>query len=331
MKAIICTRYGSTKFLKLTEVMAPTPKENEILVKVQASTVQAADWRIQSLTLPRGMKLICRLIFGFSKPRQPILGTELSGVVTEVGKSVNRFKVGDNIIATTGKFGAHAEFITLAEDGVVFKKPNNLSFQKSAALAFGGTTALHFLRDKGRLQKGDHLLVNGASGPVGVAAIQLAKHFGAKVTAICSEEHFDLVKSLGADKTIDYNKEDFRKNDEKYDVIMDIVGTLRFSTTKNSLRPNGRLLLVTSDLIEMLLIPWNNLTHSQKVIAGVTKEDPNLLNTLLELVQNGQFQSIIDKEFSFEKTPEAFTYVAQRHKKGNVVINMTTLQKPLFL
>lgn len=326
MKAIVCTQYGSTEFLKVAEVFTPIPKGNEILVKVRASTVQAADWRIQTLTVPRGMKFICRLVFGFSKPRQPILGTELSGVVTEVGKSVNRFKVGDNIIATTGRFGAHAEFVVLAEDGVVFKKPDSLSFQKSAALAFGGTTALYFLRDQARLKHGDHLLVNGASGPVGVAAIQLAKHLGAKVTAVCSEAHFDLVKSLGADNTIDYSNEDFRKNGEKYDVVMDVVGTLRFSTTKNSLRPNGRMLLVTADLLEMLLIPWHNLTSSQKVFAGVTKEDPKLLSKLLELVQNGQFQSIIDREFPFERAPEAFAYVAQRHKKGNVVINMPSLQ-----
>jgi NADPH:quinone reductase-like Zn-dependent oxidoreductase len=322
MKAIVCTGYGSTDFLQLREVETPTPKENEILVKVLASTVQAADWRIQSLTIPRGMKFLCRLFFGYSKPRQPILGTELSGVVTQIGKSVSRFQVGDPIVATTGKFGAHAEFVTLAEDGVVFKKPDNLSFQKAAALAFGGTTALFFLRDRAQLKKGDQLLINGASGPVGVAAIQLAKNFGAIVTAVCSEEHFEFVKSLGADKTIDYRKEDFRKNNETYDVVMDIVGTLRFSTTKNSLRPNGRLLLVTADLSEMLLTPWHNLTHSQQVMAGVTKEDPNLLGTLLELVNEGRFQSIIDQEFSFAKTPEAFAYVGRRHKKGNVVINV---------
>ena len=225
MKAITYTKYGSPDVLQLQEVAKPTPKNNEILIKIHATTVTSGDWRVRSLNVPLGFGLMSRLVFGVLKPRQPILGSELAGEVESVGKGVSKFKVGDRVFAFDGvNMGCHAEYKCLSEDGAVALKPDNLTYAEAAAMSFGGTTALDFF-NRGKLQSGEKVLVNGSSGSVGTAAVQLAKHFGADVTGVCSTANVALVKSLGADRVIDYTKDDFTQDLQTYDIIFDTVGT----------------------------------------------------------------------------------------------------------
>ncbi len=235
MKAAVYERYGPPDVVELKEVEKPTPKDNEVLIKIHATTVTSGDWRARSLVMPAGFGLMGRLVFGVTKPRQPILGTELAGEIEAVGKDVSRFKVGDQVFAFSGAgMGCHAEYKCMPEDGAVALKPPNLTYDEAAAISFGGTTALDFFR-RGRLQGGERVLVNGASGGVGTAAVQLARHFGADVTGVCSTANLELVRSLGATQVIDYTREDFTRNGETYDVIVDTVGTAPFSRSKNSL------------------------------------------------------------------------------------------------
>ena len=214
MKAYVCRRYGGPEVIELVDVATPTPKANEVLIKIYATTVTAGDWRVRTLDVPRGLGFIARLAMGLARPRQPILGTELAGVVAAVGKDVTRFKPGDAVFAFPGgKMGCHAQYRAVAEDGPVVRKPENLSFEDAASLSFGGTTALHFLR-KANIKPGDKVLVIGASGGVGSALVQLAKHFGAEVAGVTSTANLDLVASLGADQVIDYSKEEFSARGE---------------------------------------------------------------------------------------------------------------------
>lgn len=320
MKAIVCTKYGSPDVLKLIEVAKPIPKDNEILIKIYATTVTSADWRLRSLDMPPGFGIISRLVFGVSKPRQPILGTELAGEVESVGKNATKFKAGDRVFAFCGAtMGCHAEYKCLPEDGPVVLKPANLTYEEAAALSFGGTTALDFFR-RGNLQQGEKVLVNGASGAVGTAAVQLAKYFGAEVTAVCSGANVALVKSLGADRAIDYTQEDFTKNGETYDIILDTAGTAPFSRSKASLKEGGRLLLVLSGLPEILQIPWVSVTSGKKVIAGPAAERVEDLCFLAKLAEAGEFKPIIDQYYSFDRIADAHRYVDTGRKKGNVVI-----------
>ncbi|MBF8247584.1 MAG: NAD(P)-dependent alcohol dehydrogenase, partial [Bacteroidetes bacterium] len=252
MRAIIYERYGGPDVLELKEVAKPTPKDNEVLIRIHATTVTTGDWRARSLNVPAGFGLMSRLFFGVSRPRQPILGTELAGKIESVGKDVTKFKVGDQVFAFSGAgMGCHAEYKCMPQDGPVALKPANLTYDEAAALSFGGTTALNFFR-RGKLQRGEKVLINGASGGVGTAAVQLAKHFGADVTGVCSTANVELVRSLGASHVIDYTKEDFTKNGEAYDVIVDTVGTAPFSRSKGSLKEKGRLLLVLGELADIL-------------------------------------------------------------------------------
>ena len=244
MKVCVYERYGPPEVLQLKEVEKPNPKDNEVLIKIHATTVTSGDWRVRSLNVPAGFGLIMRLVFGVSRPKQPILGTELAGVVESVGKDVRKFKVGDQIFAfSDAAMGCYAEYKCMPEDGAVALKPANLTYDEAAALSFGGITALDFFR-RGKLQSGEIVLVNGASGGVGTAAVQLAKHFGADVTGVCSTANMELVRSLGASHVIDYTKEDFTQNGETYDVIVDTAGTAPFSRSKTSLKERGRLLMV---------------------------------------------------------------------------------------
>lgn len=322
MKAIVYERYGPPEVLQLKEVEKPTPRDNEVLIKTHATTVTSGDWRVRSLNVPAGFGLITRLVFGISKPRQPILGSELAGIVESVGKDVRNFKIGDQVFAfsDTG-MGCHAEYKCMPQDGAVVLKPPSLSCDEAAALSFGGTTALDFLR-RGKLQRGESVLVNGASGGVGTATVQLARHFGADVTGVCSTANVELVKSLGARHVIDYTQEDFTQNGEAYDVIVDTVGTAPFSRSKASLKERGRLLMVLAGLPDMLKIPWESMSSTKKIIAGPVTVRAEDLRFLAGLAEAGEFKPVIDRRYPFEQIAEAHRYVDTGRKKGNVIITL---------
>jgi NADPH:quinone reductase-like Zn-dependent oxidoreductase len=322
MKAIIYSKFGSPDVLELKEIPKPTPKDHEVLIKVHATTVTAGDWRARTRKVPKGFGLMARAFFGFSRPRQPILGSELSGEIESVGKAVSKFKVGDQVFAFSGaSMGCYVEYKCLPEGGAVALKPANLSYEEAAAISFGGTTALSFLK-RAKIQNGDKVLINGASGGVGTAAVQLAKHFGAEVTGVCSAGNLELVKSIGAEKVIDYTKEDFTQSGETYDVIVDTAGTAPFSRSKGSLKEGGRLLLVLGTLPDMLQAPWVSMTSSKKVIAGVPGGGVEDLRFLASLAETGRFKPVIDRRYPFERIAEAHRYVDTGRKKGNVVVTV---------
>ena len=322
MKAIVYKRYGSPDVLELKVLEKPTPKDNEVLIKTHATTVTSVDWRARSLSMPVGFGFLGRLVFGVSRPRQPILGTELAGEIESVGKDVSKFKVGDQVFAFSGAgFGCHAEYKCMPEDGAVVLKPANLTFDEAAAISFGGTTALDFFR-RGKLQRGERVLINGASGGVGTAAVQLAKHFGADVTGVCSSANVELVRSLGAAHVIDYTQDDFTQNGASYDIIVDTVGTAPFSRSKDSLKDGGRLLMVLGGLPDMLQIPWVSMTSSNKIIAGPAAGRADDLRFLAKLAEAGEFKPVIDRRYPFERIAEAHSYVDTGRKKGNVVITL---------
>jgi NADPH:quinone reductase-like Zn-dependent oxidoreductase len=302
MKAIVCTRYGSPDVLQLKEVNKPIPNENEVLVKIYATTVASGDIRVRGFKSPILLWIPMRIVLGLRKPRQPILGVELAGEVEQIGNNVKLFKKGDQVFALTGmSLGAHAEYTCLHENAIMSVKPSNMTFEEATAVPMGGTTALYFLR-KGNIEKGKKVLIYGASGAVGTSAVQLAKYFGAEVTGVCSTANLELVKSLGADHVIDYTNEDFTKNEKLYDIIFDAVG-------KNS-RRNCKKVLVSVG---------KYLTVDGQGIAKVNKEDMIFLK---ELIEKGEIKSIIDREYRLEEIPEAHRYVEKGHKKGNVIIKL---------
>ncbi len=319
MKAIAASKYGSPEVLQLVEVEKPTPKDNEILVKVHATPVNVGDSRMRSLTVPAVAWLPARITLGFRKPRNPIYGMELAGEVEAVGKAVKRFKVGDQVFAPTMKvnFGAHAEYKCLPEDGVVVTKPKNMTYEEAATLSIGANTALHFLK-KGNIQPGQKVLIIGASGSVGTFAVQLAKYFGAEVTGVCSTVNIDLVKSLGANKVIDYTHEEFTKNGETYDIIFDTVYKTTFSQSKSLLVNRGYYLTVGP----VVLGPFHLMTTGKKVIGGNAVQSVEQLDFLKELYERGLLKPVIDRCYPLEQTAEAHRYVDQGHKKGNVVITL---------
>jgi NADPH:quinone reductase-like Zn-dependent oxidoreductase len=321
MKAIVYQRYGSPDVLELMDVATPTPKDDEVLVRVRATTVTSGDWRARSLILPAGFGLLGRLVFGVTSPRQPILGTELAGDVVAAGKNVRAFKVGDAVFAFTGaSMGCHAEYRCIRETAAIALKPANISYEEAAALSFGGTTVLDFFR-RGEVKKGERVLVNGASGGVGTAAVQIAKHMGAHVTAVCSAANADLVRSLGADDIVDYAKEDFSKSGKHYDVIVDTVGTAPYARCAASLRKGGRLLLVLAPL-SGLFSGVRAALDGKRVVAGPASEKPEDLRTLAELASSGAFKPFIDKTFAFEQMADAHRVVDSGRKRGNVVVTI---------
>ena len=323
MKAIVYHRYGTPDVVELAEVPKPTVKDREVLIRIRATTVTTGDWRARSLTMPAGFGLMGRLVFGIFGPRKAILGTELAGEVEAVGRAVTRFKAGDQVFAFTGaSYGCHAEYRTMAEDGLIALKPANLSFEEAAALSFGGTTALNFLRDKAAIKSGDSVLIVGASGGVGTAAVQIAKHFGAKVTGVCSTANLELVLSIGADKVIDYTSEDFAKNDETYDIILDTTGTTSFSRCENALEHGGRLLLVMASFAQTLGMERPSKASGKKVIAGVAIPRVEDMRLLAELAERGELRPVIDRSYPLEDAAEAHAHVDRGRKRGNVVMTI---------
>jgi NADPH:quinone reductase-like Zn-dependent oxidoreductase len=302
MKAIVATKYGGPEVLQLRDVEKPTPKANELLIKVHATTVTAGDFRMRSFTVPPLFWLPARITLGFTKPKQPIYGMELAGEVESIGKDVTHFKPGDQVFASTltENFGAYAEYKCLPEQAMVAVKPANITYEEAAALPIGATTALRLLR-KGNIQRGQKVLIYGASGSVGTYAIQIAKYFGAEVTGACSTANLEMVKSLGADHVIDYTKEDFSSGEERYEIIFDTVAKLPKSQYSKILKPNGTY--VTMARLS-------------------TKEKMDNLVFIKELIEKGHIKVVIDRCYPLESIVDAHRYVDAGHKRGNVVISV---------
>ncbi len=326
MNAIVWTKYGPPDVLQLGEVEKPTPKDNEVLVKVYAATVTAGDCEARSLKFPLWLSLPMRIYVGLRKPKRiTILGQELAGEIESVGKDVKLFEEGDQVFAATGfGMGAYAEYTCLpeeSEDGVLAKKPANMTYEEAATVPTGGLEALHFLR-KGNIRSGQKVLINGAGGSIGTFGIQLAKHFGAEVTGVDSTGKLDMLRSIGADHVIDYTQEDFTKSGETYDVIFDVVGKSSFSGSIRSLKQNGRYLIANPKLLKMVRGLWTSRRSSKKVIFEYASRKTEDLIFLKELIEAGTIKSVIDRRYPLEQTAEAHRYVEQGHKKGNVVITV---------
>ncbi|MEO6831879.1 MAG: NAD(P)-dependent alcohol dehydrogenase [Chitinophagaceae bacterium] len=315
MRAIIYKKYGGPEVLELGQVDIPMPKDKEILIRIFATAANSGDIRIRSAD-----PWAVRLFFGLTKPKNPILGSVLSGEIVALGKAVTLFKVGDKVFGSTGmRFGSYAEYICLPENGILSIKPDNISHEEAGTVPFGGTTALHFVR-KAKISTNQKVLIYGASGAVGTAAIQLAKNLGAEVTAVCSTSNMELVKSLGADKVIDYTKEDFRKNGETYDVIYETVNKLSYAESVKSLTKQGTLILGASGLSHMLKGAWTTMVSRRKVITGVISQKAEDMIFLKDLIERGVYKSIIDKAYPLEQMAAAHQYVEFGHKRGNVAI-----------
>ena len=323
MKAVICTKYGPPEVLQLREVEKPVPKDNEILIKVYATTVTSGDTRIRSFRVPISFWLPARIALGIKSPKINILGAELAGEIGSVGKDVTKFKVGDQVFAYPGHHGGgYAEYTCMGEDSAIAIKPANLTYEEAAAVPFGGNTALYFLK-QANIKDGQKVLIYGASGSVGTYAVQLAKYFGAEVTGVCSTSNIDLVKSLGADKVIDYTNENFNKNGEIYNVIFDTVGKSSFSDCMDSLQKEGFYLQTLAVPTLSLRMRWASIRSSKTLIGGTAVPKAENLNFLRELVETGKIKQVIDRTYPIEQMIEAHRYVDKGHKKGNVVIIMS--------
>ncbi len=322
MKAIVCNKYGPPEVLQLKEVETPTIQDHEILVRTAATTAAAGDiWmRGGSKALP--FWPISLLAIGIRRPRNSIFGIEIAGEVVAVGRHVKRFKPGDQVYAACGfAMGGYAEFTKLREDGAVAIKPSNMTYEEAAAVPVGAATALHFLR-MGRVEQGKKVLIYGASGSVGSYAVQIGKYFGAEVMAVCSTSNIGWVKSLGADRVIDYTREDYSADGQTYDLILDAVGKTSYPRSRGSLKPNGIYIPVVMDFAEAMQVLWTSVFSSKKVKSGVAGDTAANLNFLRELIEAGHLRAVIDRKYALEQIAEAHRYVEQGHKKGNVVITV---------
>jgi len=330
MKAIVCTKYGPPEVLQLKEVEKPAPNENEVLIRVRATSVNFGDMIARNFkaVTPREFNmtflfwLLAKISLGLREPKITILGSEFAGDIEAVGKDVKRFKKGDQVFGYPGQsFGAYAEYLCMREDGVLAIKPANMTYEKAAVVPYGAIMALHLLR-KMNIQPGQKVLVNGASGGIGSAAVQIAKHFGAEVTGVCGTPRLEFVKSLGADKVIDYTKDDFTRSGETYDLIFDILGKNSFSRCQGSLKPNGTLLFASFKMKQLFQMLWTSMAGNKKVICAIAPGSVEDLTSVKELVEMGKIKSIIDRRYPLEEAAEAHRYVEQGHKKGNVVITL---------
>lgn len=304
MKAVICPKYGPPEVLEIKNVQSPTPKKNEVLVKIIASAVNTGDVRIRGLKVEGFMKIVMRVMLGFNKPRKPILGTVFSGIVEQVGESVTQFKTGQEVYGTTGfKQGCHAEYLCISEDKVITHKPRNATFEEAAALPFGGQTAIYFLR-KGKIAElnNPQVLIYGATGSVGIASVQIAKHYGANVTAVCSSRGKGLVEKLKADHIVQYDQEDFTKVSDKFDIIFDAVGKTSKKQCKPLLKPEGKFFTVEG--------------------TDIAAERKEYLEFLAQLFESKNYEAVIDKVYPLEQVQEAHSYVDTGRKKGNVVLKI---------
>jgi len=327
MKAIVWTDYGPPDVLQLKDVEKPTPREDEVLIRICATTVTAGDCEQRSLNMPFWCALPMRGYVGFKRPeRITILGMELAGEIESVGQDVKLYKEGDQVFAATGfvGMGACAEYICLteeSEEGALAIKPANMTYEEAAAVPVGGSEALHFVR-QGNIQSGQKVLINGAGGTIGTFAVQLAKYFGAEVTGVDSTGKLDMLRSIGADQVVDYTKEDFTKRGETYDFILDVVGKSSFSGSIRSLKQNGHYLIANQGPSQMVRGRLTSMTSSKKVIFGAATPKTDDLLFLKELIEAGKIKSVIDRRYPLEQTAEAHRYVEAGHKKGHVIINV---------
>jgi NADPH:quinone reductase-like Zn-dependent oxidoreductase len=323
MKAVIWTRYGPPEVLQLQKVPKPIPKDNEVLIKVHASTVTAGDCEVRRFEIPIEYWLFARLWFGLRKPKRvKIMGSEVAGEIESVGRDVSRFSEGDVVFGSTEmNFGAYAEYTCLRDNSCLIKKPSNMTFEEAASVPTGGFNALHYLR-KGNIMDCNQVLIIGAGGSIGTIGVQLAKSYGAYVTAIDSTEKLDMLRKIGADEVIDYTKKNYTKNGETYDVIFDIVGRGTFSRSKALLKKNGIYLMGNPRIGERFRGLWTNLTTHKKVISKIAQYKVEDLTYLKEQIEARKIKTIIDRRYPLEKVVEAHRYVETGQKKGNVVINV---------
>ena len=330
MKAIVCTKYGPPDVLELKEVEKPAPKDNEVLIRVHATSVNFGDLLARNFkeispgkfSMPLLFWFFAKIYFGFTKPKITILGSEFAGEIESAGKDVKLFKKGDQVFGYLGQnMGAYAEYLCMPEDGCVAIKPANMTYEEAAVVPYGAIMALNLLR-KVNIQSGQKVLVNGASGGIGSAAVQIAKYFGAEVTGVCSTPRLEFVKSLGADKVIDYTKEDFTQSGETYDLIFDILGKSSFSRCKSSLKQNGRYLLASFKMKQLFQMLWTKMAGSKRVICALATDKQEDLIFIKELIEAGKIKSVIDRRYPLEQTAEAHRYVEKGHKKASVVITV---------
>ncbi len=324
MKAAVCKSYGPPEFLKVRLIKKTVPAPDEVLIKIHAASVIVADSRVRGFRVPPSFWLPARLAMGISKPRHSVLGSELAGEIVDKGPSVTQFNVGDPVFANSSHdcFGANAEFICIKESGCIARKPWDLSFEESAMLTFGGITALEFLR-KAKLQAGEKILIYGASGSVGTSAVQLAKYFGAEVTAVCSNKNALLVKSLGADMVIDYHKENWFDLTDRFDVVFDVVGKAPEKELIRLLKPEGRFLHAVSTPAHALKMQMRLMGTRKLFYGGSFKINKEQIEFIRQLAEKGSLKPVVDQAFPLEQIVEAHRYVDSGHKRGNVVITIS--------
>lgn len=335
MKAAILTKYGPPEVFKIREVGKLVPKDNEVLIRVRATSVNFGDLIARNFraVTPRQFNmtflfwLIAKITFGLKKPNVKILGSEVAGVIEAVGKGVTRFKIGQEIFGYPAQsFGAYAEYMCMPETGMIATKPSNVSFEEAAVAPYGALVALNLLR-KARIKKGQNILINGASGSIGAAAVGIAKYYGATVTGVCGTERVKYVEQLGADKVIDYTKHDFTESEEKYDLILDILGKGSYTKCRKVLKREGTLLFASFKFKQLLLMLWTSLWGGKRVICTLSGDNPADLEIIKELIEKGKIKIIIDKVFPLERVAEAHRYMESGGRKSKVAIRVSTEKK----